>query len=452
MCALSPQDPGRSRYLVYECRFLEGELDDVSIRSAFADVVSRHDALRLVFDFVGYDPTLHIDSAVEPPVEFIDLSTVSESRQRARLEQLVFDANRVCFDLRAGPPWRAWLIRVGAATHYLMLSFAHVVVDAWSRYIFVRDLIAAYGARVGRLPPLPDNRPSFAEIHATQTRRLEPSPDRLRYWRSGLLPLQEGAAFTLRDAPPGADLLARSRITFPLPATAAQLKRVAWRARTTPFVALMAAYQVLLSVLTGRERTVIAGGTLARPTTSEREAIGQFVNDVFVPVHVRDGSSLLNVAIETHRAFAGGLENMVPYKALARALNPAFESNRPWAQCHLHDGIFYQGLDDVDLELARIRVSPGQIPSAPPANHVPELVAADLTDRLRPVYEAWCGPRMVVSTRQGKAVLLFNKEVQAPEAMRTLRDRYLSIVETLVNSPETTVGALRRRHGSHSVA
>jgi hypothetical protein len=50
------------------------------------------------------------------------------------------------FDLIQGPLLRATLLRCGAQEHFLLLSMHHIVSDAWSIEIAIRELFASYEA------------------------------------------------------------------------------------------------------------------------------------------------------------------------------------------------------------------------------------------------------------------------------------------------------------------
>ena len=56
----------------------------------------------------------------------------------------------VPFDLAAGPPFRAALLRLGEDDHVLFLAMHHIVSDGWSLGVLQRELGALYAARVER--------------------------------------------------------------------------------------------------------------------------------------------------------------------------------------------------------------------------------------------------------------------------------------------------------------
>nr|WP_042178186.1 condensation domain-containing protein [Kibdelosporangium sp. MJ126-NF4]CEL13033.1 Siderophore biosynthesis non-ribosomal peptide synthetase modules [Kibdelosporangium sp. MJ126-NF4]CTQ98719.1 Siderophore biosynthesis non-ribosomal peptide synthetase modules [Kibdelosporangium sp. MJ126-NF4] len=446
MYALSPSDPGASRVLIVDNRYLDGPLDRAAMQAAFADVIARQDALRLTFAAVAPDPTVVIEDRIEPPVEFLDLSGLPETVQTTRIQELAYQENRRRFDL-GGPLWHAWVVRLSDETCLVNVSFSHVIADGAACDVFMHDLLAAYQARTGEGPGWTADAPTFAEIHAMQTRRFEARSDKLEHWRSTLAPVPQNPDFT-RNAPADADLLGRARIRFELPtATATELRRIAWRAATTPFVVVLTAYHVLLSLLAGKERTVIASGTLTRPTKREKQSIMQFVTDTYVCADTPDGAALRDVVAYAHRSMSDGIENLLSYKAIAQAVNPRFDTVRPWADYHMCDGHFYSGASYSPAPKdSRLRLRHAYIPGRPPDEHASELMAGALTPDLFEAWDAWCGPSVAMGNPRNGGVLLYNDRVYPTEVMRGMLDTYLWIVEALAWSPQAKVGDLREEY------
>jgi hypothetical protein len=314
MKELCPEEPGCARNLVVHTRYLHGSLDRRAMECAFLDVTRRHESLRLVLESVDVDPRLRIEEDVEPPVELLDLSRFGERKQETLLRELMYRERRRCFDLRNGPAWHAWFVRLGPTTHVVNVCLSHLVADGSSSRVFIADLMAAYGARVDGAAARTEPAPSFAELRALQARRREPTPERLRYWRERLTPLPEGWAFTPRPKPNG---------------------------------------DLVLSLRTGKPRTTVEVVAHERKTKIERRAIFLCAGYPFVSTETPPEATLHEVMRATDRSLQEAIDNQVPYKALARAVNPAFDSGRPWSARHVFDGDFTSwAFDEPALELA----------------------------------------------------------------------------------------------------
>jgi hypothetical protein len=455
MSGLAPDDPGRSQHVVVDNRYLRGPLDRSALRQAFADVTERHEALRLAFDAIGPDPRVRIDDRVVPPVEEADLSGFGEGRQLAAIEELSYRENRRCFDLRAGPLWHAWVVRLDPASHLLSVCLSHIVADGWAPRVFMTDLLAAYGARARTGPPWDPEPLSFAAMHELQARRLQPTAERLRYWRERVVPRPPDAQALARlRARPDADLMARERLHFRFPAaTAVELRRVAWRARTTPYVALMAAYHLLLCLTTGRDRSVINTALLGRRTDGERRAVFQYSVDPYVCAELSSRGSLRDTVRAMDRATREAVAHMVSYKNLARTVNPGFDASRPWPAFHFCDGKFISAAFlDPRLSVSGLQVEQAYIPGERPPDHARGPVMSELPDPLARAWGARGGPGIAIGPGRHGGLLRFNGDIHPVASMRELLDQYLWIVEVLAWRPETEVRALREQHASRFVA
>ncbi|NUH44449.1 hypothetical protein HUF15_48700, partial [Streptomyces samsunensis] len=128
---------------------LSGELDREALRLALGDVVARHESLRTVFaeDAQGaYQVVLDAAGAVP------EFSILRCSEEELTVELAA--AARHAFDLGRELPLRASLFELGAEEqHVLLLVVHHIATDGWSLRPLVRDLTAAYGARVNGTAP-----------------------------------------------------------------------------------------------------------------------------------------------------------------------------------------------------------------------------------------------------------------------------------------------------------
>nr|UXE44291.1 chondramide synthase cmdD [uncultured bacterium] len=69
------------------------------------------------------------------------------------------------FDLAQGPLFRSSLIRLGWEEHVLLLTYHHIISDAWSHGLLLRELEALYDAfREGRPSPLPEPELQYSDF------------------------------------------------------------------------------------------------------------------------------------------------------------------------------------------------------------------------------------------------------------------------------------------------
>src|SRR5690606_26656171 len=109
-------------------------------------VVNRHDSLRMRFETGPEGPTPVVDPPCEYALREIDLSALAPAAQEEAFQDLTRRKLNAPFDLAAEGVCRTALIHLGPKRHALYVVIHHIVNDAWSWGIFIRELLAAYGS------------------------------------------------------------------------------------------------------------------------------------------------------------------------------------------------------------------------------------------------------------------------------------------------------------------
>ena len=123
---------------------IRGAFDIAAIRQSLQELVSRHEALRIVFgpegDFQYVQPELKLDV---PLIDFSHLD--ANSRESQTKEWLTSEVQR-SFDLTHGPLIRAAIVKLAEQHHLLVLTIHHIVSDGWSNGILQNELAVIYTA------------------------------------------------------------------------------------------------------------------------------------------------------------------------------------------------------------------------------------------------------------------------------------------------------------------
>ncbi|HST62418.1 MAG TPA: amino acid adenylation domain-containing protein, partial [Longimicrobium sp.] len=260
---------------------LRGPLDADAFRRALDGLVARHEALRTVFRMKDGNAVQVILPDVRVALPVHDLSALPEDAREAEALRRTDIEVATLFDLANGPVIRAQLLRMGADDHLLLLSMHHIVGDAWSLGILFRELSELYEAalegRPAALAPLPVQ---YADYALWQRNRMQGAAleGELAHWRRAL----EGAP-TLAlptDRPrPAVQSYRGGFVPFHIPAeVSVAIGELARKSGATTFMALLAAYALLLQRWSGTDDVVI-GSPIAGRTPRETEGlIGVFLN------------------------------------------------------------------------------------------------------------------------------------------------------------------------------
>ncbi|WP_344893580.1 condensation domain-containing protein, partial [Nonomuraea antimicrobica] len=173
-------------YNVFLAHRLRGDLDADRLAAAVGAIAARHEILRTTYASRDGEP---VQIVREPgdgvPLERLDLSGLPAGSREARARELAAERIRRPFDLAAGPPWRASLLRLDEREHVLCVVFHHIAVDGWSTELFSAELAALYPDPYGQAPAPPALQ--YGDYAAWQRERLaEEAAGQLAYWRDRL--------------------------------------------------------------------------------------------------------------------------------------------------------------------------------------------------------------------------------------------------------------------------
>jgi hypothetical protein len=145
---------------------IEGALSIEALQSAFAEVIRRHASLRTRIVLCDGVPVQELVPAPERALNVEDFSAVAEEHQDSEVERRIQDLIVEPIELSLGPLFGARLFRLSARRHVLAFAMEHLISDAFSRGILLREIFSAYTQLVNgeeiRLPDVQVQFPRFA--------------------------------------------------------------------------------------------------------------------------------------------------------------------------------------------------------------------------------------------------------------------------------------------------
>ena len=278
--------PGTALFNVLYAMRLTGTLSVAALEQSCNEILRRHEALRTTFAVVEGQPVQVITPPPYLTLTVQDLQALPETERDGAAQRLARDEVQKPFDLTQGLLLRVRLLRLGEQEHILLLTMHHIISDAWSLGVFMRELAVLYTAFcAGNPSPLPELSIQYADFAywQRQWRRSDAIAAQLAYWQEQLrAPLPVLALPT--DRPRGTALSFRTALqTLVLPEElSAALKALSWQEGSTLFMTLLAAFKVLLYGYTSQEDLCL-GTLVANRHRQEGEGlIGLFVNTVLL--------------------------------------------------------------------------------------------------------------------------------------------------------------------------
>ncbi len=329
---LEQMRPDTAMFNIPDAVRMRGALDIAALESALSSIVARHESLRTVFPAVRGEPVPTILPPSRPALPRLDLSALragagdlAGAQRREVLRLLAMEADRP-LDLARGPLLRLLLLPLAERDHVMAFISHHIASDAWSSGVFVNELGSFYRAALrgeeAQLRPLPFQ---YADFAAWQRRYLtgETLEQELSWWRArlaGAPPVLDLPADRKRPARASDRGLTRS-VLLPT-AVADGLRALARREGATPFMALFAAWLVVLKHLAGRDDLVV-GTDVANRNREETEGIlGFFINQLALRVDLSGDPTFAELVGRVRTVALGAYAHQdVPFDALVDTLS-----------------------------------------------------------------------------------------------------------------------------------
>ena len=254
---------------------LAGRLDEGALQRALDAVLQRHGVLRTCYPLSAGEPVQLVHEDARITVRTLDLTALNPPEREAAARRHLAEECGHVFDLSTDLPLRVLLIRLADEEHVLAWTVHHIASDEWSQQILLRELLEAYAS-----PPAWSPLPMQYTDHARRQRGLPPEvlEPSARYWLQQLAGAPPLLALPWdRPRPARQDARGRS-VQCVLPGTLrSRLLQRAQHGRATLFMALAAAFQLLLSRYSGQEDVCIGIPVANRPPGTE-DLVGLFVN------------------------------------------------------------------------------------------------------------------------------------------------------------------------------
>jgi acyl carrier protein len=358
---LDQLDTGNSFYNVGKAVRLSGKLNVAALEKTLTEIIRRHEVLRTSFSEINGRPVQKIRPASSFRLSTLDLTHLDAVEGEDEVIRLASEEARRAFDLSSEKPLlRATLLKLDAEEHVVLFTMHHIVSDAWSAAVLLREVATLYEAySQGNSSPLPELTIQYADYAIWQREWLqgEALEKQLSYWKGQL----DGATNVLElptDRPrPSTQTFSGAHHEFSLtPELSERLRRLSRDEDVTLFMTLLAAWQTLLHRYTRQERITV-GTPIANRTCSETEMlIGFFVNTLVINNDLSGDPSFRELLRRIREVCLGAYAHQdVPFEKLVEVLQPERSlSHTPLVQIWFA----FQNAPESKLELAGLSLTP----------------------------------------------------------------------------------------------
>ncbi|MEI2583975.1 non-ribosomal peptide synthetase, partial [Scytonema sp. PRP1] len=364
---LSQLEPTNPFYNEAVALRLHGSLNVVALEKSLNKIIQRHEILRTNFTTVEGQPVQVIAESLTLSVQVLDLGDLPDREReiawgikaRAQVQQP--------FDLSSSGLIQASVLKLTQTEHVLLVTIHHIVWDAPSQDVLVRELAAFYTAFCNdlslELPSLPIQYADFA-VWQRQWLQGDVFLSQLAYWKQKLsgapevveLPTDRvrSVTQTFRGA------CYQEALSKELTEALMILSR---RKGVTLFMTLLAALFTLLYRYTGQSDICVGTPYTTRDRPEVEGLIGLFVNTLVLRTDISGNPSFEELLFRVREVALGAyahadlpFEKLVEQLQLARSL-----SYRPLCQVRL---ALYPPMSKIDMEgltVSRVAVETGTV-------------------------------------------------------------------------------------------
>ncbi|WP_189594011.1 non-ribosomal peptide synthetase, partial [Streptomyces massasporeus] len=428
---LNQMDTGSAAYNDGLTVDLAGPVDTRALHAALTDVVARHESLRTVLPVQDGTPLQHVLDAAAARPEL----TVTQVDDPGALDGLLAGAAARGFDLATEIPVRAHLFTLAPDRHVLLLVIHHIAGDGWSVAPFTRDLSHAYTARLaGRTPEFTPLPVQYADYTLWQRDLLGDENDpssvlarQIDHWKHTLAGLPEELALPTDRPRPAVAGHRGGRVGFRLaPDVHQRLLAVAHDSGATVFMVVQAAVAALLHRLGAGDDIPVGTVVAGRTDEALGDLVGFFVNTLVLRTDVSGDPTFRELVDRVRETdLAAYAHQDVPFERLVEILNPVRSLARhPLAQVTL-------ALED---NAAPVLDLPGLTATARDLHT--DTAKFDLSFRLGERFTDDGAPAGIEGTVE------FARDLFDDATVRTLTDRFRTLVATLTADPGTRVDSV----------
>lgn len=341
---------------------LQGSLNVVALEKSLNKIIQRHETLRTNFTTVEGQPVQVIAQRLTLSVQVLDFSDLPEREREIAWELKARTQVQQPFDLSSSGLIQSSVLKLAEAEHILLLTIHHIVWDAPSEGVLIKELAAFYTAYCNDL--LPELPIQYADFAVWQRQRLQGDilASQLAYWKQRL----EGAPFVL-ELP--TDRVRKPTQTFRGACHRQALSKeltdalmiLSQRQGVTLFMTLLAVLFTLLYRYTGQSDICVGTPYAGRDRRELQGLIGLFVNTLVLRIDILGNPSFEELLSRVREAALGAYAHAdLPFEKLVEQLQPERSlSYTPYFQVMF---VLYSPMDQIDMEgltVSRVPIETG---------------------------------------------------------------------------------------------
>ncbi|MFC1849298.1 amino acid adenylation domain-containing protein [candidate division CSSED10-310 bacterium] len=403
---------------------IRGSLQIDILEQSLNEIIKRHHVLRAIFTTVDDQPRQFTLPSLKISLPVHDLCSHPLAERETKVREFAIRESKKPFNLSQGPLIRGAALRISEIEHILFLVMHHIVFDAWSLDVLLREISILYGALAkGRMSPLPTLTIQYADYASWQRQEhLGEEPDKHRaYWENQLkdhppyLELQ-----TDRARPPVQTNHGKKQTILLSRKFIRPLKTLALNEEVTLYMVLLAAFKTLLFRYTGQHDIIVGSPIAGREHLQTEPLIGVFINILPLRTTISGNPTFRDLLqqVRTMTLEATAHQNL-PFEQLVQNLQPVRDLSRtPIFQVLFN----YRNIPSRTYSFADLQFEPFEFDSA--------IAQFDLT------LEIMAHPEGL------QTAFLYNTDLFNDSTIERLSNHFCSLLSSIISNPDRPLSEL----------
>jgi alpha-ketoglutarate-dependent taurine dioxygenase len=290
--------PDSGIYIEQAICILQGNLNIWAFEQAWQQLVDQHPSLRTAFVWKNLDKPIQIVyRRAKLLMQQYDWCELSTTAQDAQLQNYLQTDQTSGFELSEPPLMRLAVIKIEKDTYKVIWSGHHLILDAWSNAIILKQVFALYeGFCQGETIQLKSSRPYRDYIAWLKQQDLSQVEN---FWRRFLQPLTAPTPLTIDQSTNNLSSVesgyGQKHIKLPIVTTTA-LKSLAQKQQLTLNTLMQGAWALLLSHYSDKQDVVFGTVVSGRPPSllGVDSMVGLFVNTLPMSIDLSGEQLLLS--------------------------------------------------------------------------------------------------------------------------------------------------------------
>ena len=361
ICFLDMYIDDKSAYNINMALQFDGILNVKKLENSIRTLVARHEILRTTFTAENDVMLQHIspDVVIDLNLEKADVLPAGDAEDI--VNDFIARHKNYQFDLSSGPLLKFHLLQLQPDKWVMLVVMHHIIADAWSLGIIIRELSAIYRSDItDETADLPDLPVQYLDYSEWQRGLL--TDDRLArllsYWKEQL----KGAPSQLAlpadyDRPAVQQYKGATTVVMLDRELSQKLKALGQACGVSMYMMFLGVYVVLLSRYTGEEDIVIGTPVSTRNRKEIEGVIGFFLNSLVLRLNADRHQSFTALLQHVKKIMADAYDHQdMPFEKLVEAVSGI--RNNAYTALFQVLYVYQEALALEDLQLPGIAVKP----------------------------------------------------------------------------------------------